>query len=58
MTIWVITWSDGYDTGDCFYEAYDNEKDADERALELNKKRRHQDEYLVFEYELNSRVTP
>jgi hypothetical protein len=36
MKIWVVTYSDGCETGDCFVEAYDDETTADLRVLELN----------------------
>lgn len=55
MTIWVILWSDGYDSGQCFVEAYDSEKAANERCGELNEKDKHE-RHWVEEYDLNSRA--
>lgn len=57
MTIWVITWSDGCETGDCFVEAYDSYEKANERASELQmKETSSMCGYSVDEYELNSRI--
>lgn len=57
MKIWVVLWSDGgYECGNCFVEAYDNEFSALERANELTRKENStQSGYYVEEYELNSR---
>ena len=53
MNIYLIIFNDGYDSGDCFIEAYDSEEAAEERVEELNSKR---DNYYVREYELNKRM--
>jgi hypothetical protein len=56
MTIWVITYSTGFDSTNMFVEAYSTEQEANNRASELQAKITNSySGYSVEEYNLDTR---